>query len=300
MSTITMPNAIEGAIKTMCEETVAQVVAILATKHGFDGEAAMRDLKLDDLKIVRKSGSSPRATKSKPADSGDKPKTKRGPTGYLLYANSTRPETRAEMGAALEEGTKLKPQDVMREIATRWKALSDEERAEWVAKAKSPPPSDDEAKSKSSSDDEAKPEMAAVAMAVAKPEPEPEAEPEAKPKPKSKSKSKSKANESPETARYLEFAQILKPTIKAEMEATLKSGEKIHPPDLVAEIARRWKGLTAEEQTTVEGAVASSGRNQAIAAEVEAVRAAAEKAKDVEEDEDELSGSDDDEKDHEK
>ena len=298
MSTITMPNAIEGAIKTMCEETVAQVVAILATKHGFDGEAAMRDLKLDDLKIVRKSGSSPKAIKSKSAVSDDKPKIKRGPTGYLLYANSTRSETRAEMEATLEEGTKLKPQMVVTTIAAKWKALSDEERAEWVAKAKSLPSSDDESNSKSSSDDEGKPEM----VAVPEPEPkaEPEVEPEVKPKPKSKSKSKSKANDSPETARYLAFAQILKPKIKAKMESALKSGEKIHPPDLVAEITGRWKELTAEEQSTVEGAVAASERNQEIAEEVEAMRAAAEKAKDVEEDEDELSGSDDDEEDHEK
>jgi len=74
--------------------------------------------------------------------SEDKPK--RGPTGYLLYAAATRPAVKEELTEALEEGTKLKPQEVVVEIAKRWKALADDEREEWVEQAKSPAASDSE------------------------------------------------------------------------------------------------------------------------------------------------------------
>ena len=39
---------------------------------------------------------------------------------------------------------KLKPQDVVTEIAKRWSALSDDEKAEWNEKAKTPEVSEEE------------------------------------------------------------------------------------------------------------------------------------------------------------
>jgi len=153
-----MPQEFDVAIKAMCGDAVAQAVAILAEKYGFDLEDASRHLGQDELKIVRKRGPSPKkaedktvakskkATKAK-SDDPEKPKVKRGPTGDLLFAGDVRPEVRTEMELVLGEGEKLKPQDVVREIAIRWKALSEDERAEWNTKAKTPVVSDGEDKS---------------------------------------------------------------------------------------------------------------------------------------------------------
>ena len=72
-------------------------------------------------------------------------KKKGGTNGYLLFGKKMRPEVKKEMEAELAEGEKLKPQDVVTEIAKRWQALSDDERAEWGLQAKTPEASDDSA-----------------------------------------------------------------------------------------------------------------------------------------------------------
>jgi gluconate kinase len=55
-----------------------------------------------------------------------------------MDCNSIRAEVKAELEAALEEGEKLKPADTMSQLAKRWKALSDDEKAEWNEAAKTP------------------------------------------------------------------------------------------------------------------------------------------------------------------
>ena len=62
------------------------------------------------------------------------PKKKRGTTGYLMFAKETRPE--AKDFITTEENPNPKPTEVVTEIAKRWKALDDEERASWNEKAK--------------------------------------------------------------------------------------------------------------------------------------------------------------------
>ena len=57
------------------------------------------------------------------------PKKKRGLTGYLLFAKEKRPEVKADLGEA-------KPTEVVTEVAKRWKALTEEERATWNERAK--------------------------------------------------------------------------------------------------------------------------------------------------------------------
>ena len=138
-ATIMMPNQIESAIRDMCADAMSQAVAALAEKYGFDAEEANRFLSSSDVKIVRKRGPSPKKetdakkeSKAK-ADKTDKPK--RGKTGYLLYADEVRAEVKAELEAALAEGEKLKPQDVVKAIAARWKDEDEETRAEWNVKA---------------------------------------------------------------------------------------------------------------------------------------------------------------------
>ena len=82
----------------------------------------------------------PKKTKKVKTDS-DEPKKKRGPTGYLLFSGATRADVKSALSHA-EESTN--PKDVTRELARRWKALSDQEREEWNDKAKQLKDSDSE------------------------------------------------------------------------------------------------------------------------------------------------------------
>ena len=162
-----MPQQIDNAIREMCSDAMSQAVAALAEKYGFDAEEANRFLATDTLKIVRKRGPmvSPKVEKTnkKEAKEAKEDKPKRGKTGYLLYADEVRQETKESLIAELEEGTKLKPQEVVKAIAARWKAEDQDVRDEWNAKAKTPATSDEEPGSLPTSDDElvAEPEVVA-------------------------------------------------------------------------------------------------------------------------------------------
>jgi gluconate kinase len=95
-----------------------------------------------------------KATAKEPVEkkaAGKKPvekKTEKGETskkrqsGYLLFGKEMRKDIKEALEAELEEGEKLKPQAVVTEIAAQWKALSDEEKEEWNAKAVTPQSSD--------------------------------------------------------------------------------------------------------------------------------------------------------------
>ena len=148
-ATIMMPVELDTAIKNMCNDTMAQTIATLATKYGFDVDEANRFMDTTPIKLVRKSGPSPKKGKEpkepkepkekksvtkKKDDGTDKPK--RAKTGYLLFQSDVRPVIREELSENLEEDEKLKPQDVVKEIAIRWKALEQDERDEWNKKAK--------------------------------------------------------------------------------------------------------------------------------------------------------------------
>ena len=225
MTTIQMPIAIQGAIQSMCEDAISQAVAALSEKYSFDAEEARRELNLS--KITVKAGSATTKGKSKQTD--DKPKTKRGPTGYLMYTASMRPEVKAELEAALGEGEKLKPQSVVTQLAAKWKALSDDDRAEWNEKAKASSPAQSESE-------------------------EEKAEPKAKSEPKAKAESKKDKGETSTAPKekkqtgYLLFAKEKRSEIKAELEAELEEGEKLSPPKVVTAIAAAWKALDDEER----------------------------------------------------
>ena len=207
-ATIMMPNQIESAIREMCTDAMSQAVAVLAEKYGFDADEASRFLSSSDVKIVRKRGPSPKKendakkveskSKSK-SEKTDKPK--RGKTGYLLYGDEVRDEVKVEMEAALAEDEKLKPQDVVKAIAARWKAEDQSVRDEWNAKAKTPVTSDDEAdpkpeeqpkvvaaepkeekpKEEKPKKEKVKKEKVKKEKAKAEPKPEPKPEPELEP-----------------------------------------------------------------------------------------------------------------------
>ena len=154
-ATIMMPQAIDQSICEMCGDAMAQAVAALSEKYGFDADEARRFLELDELKLARKRGPSPKKSEEKPVakskkatktkkETEDKPKTKRNPTGYILYSKDVRGEVKEELTEALGEGEKLKPQDVVVAIAARWKGADQEIRDEWNTKAKTPETSDEE------------------------------------------------------------------------------------------------------------------------------------------------------------
>ena len=157
-ATIMMPNTMELAIKAMVEDAVTQTVTTLSKKHGFDQEEALRDLDLSGIKFVRKRGPSPKSEKKKKTT--DKPKTKRGTTGYIEFGRAERPAVKEELTKGLAEGEKLSPQDTVRErLVLGWRALSKDEQAVWNDKAKeiksaatseasSPAESDEEASEK--------------------------------------------------------------------------------------------------------------------------------------------------------
>ena len=143
-ATIMMPQAFDQALREMCGDAISQAVASLAEKYKFDLEDATRFLELDSMKLVRKRGPSSKKTEDKPKKATkakkekDESKPKRAPTGYLNYSKDVRAAVKEELTAALEDDEKLKPQDVVKGIAVRWKALDQEARDEWNEKAKTP------------------------------------------------------------------------------------------------------------------------------------------------------------------
>jgi hypothetical protein len=171
MSAIMMPSTFDASIKEMLIEAQLQAVAALAAKYGFDKDEAIRELNLGEIKLVRKRGPVAKSeekpvtkkvkkeAKEAKVDKDGNPKAKRGPTGYLLYAADVRPTVRARLTDALEEGTKLKPQDVVRAIAVDWKALHAGRRAEWNAKAQTPVVSEVESEPEPEVESEPEPEV---------------------------------------------------------------------------------------------------------------------------------------------
>ena len=107
---------------SMTLELVAQRVDAL--------EKQMKDL-LDDTNKKQKKPKKEKKDKKSDSDD-DKPKTKRT-SGYILYSNAHRDEVKEELS---DGETKAKNTDVMRKLAENWKALDDEGKAEWNAKAK--------------------------------------------------------------------------------------------------------------------------------------------------------------------
>ena len=80
--------------------------------------------KMDDEKPKKE-----KKEKSPKKEKEEKPKKKRGMTGYLLFSKENRAGVKEELG-------EVKPTEVVTEVAKRWKALTDEERAQWNQTAK--------------------------------------------------------------------------------------------------------------------------------------------------------------------
>lgn len=150
-----MPNALNQALEDVAHQSMAAAARVLAEKYEFPIEEAMRHLNLDELKLVKKRGPSPKSQAEKDAakeekkaakkaakkaeksgTSSDEEKPKRGKTGYLLFSEDVRPEVKSDLTEELEEGTKLLGKHVISEIARRWKELPADEVAAWNEQAK--------------------------------------------------------------------------------------------------------------------------------------------------------------------
>ena len=104
-------------------------------------EARVAELEAKVAKLMEKVGieSTPQAgkkkgKKEKAVKQDEEPKKKRGTTGYLMFASDMRPTVKESL---INNGNESpKPTEVITEVAKRWKALTDEEREVWNAKAK--------------------------------------------------------------------------------------------------------------------------------------------------------------------
>jgi len=104
---------------TMTLEMLAARVEIL--------EKQMATISLDTASKDKKDK---KDKKEKPAD--DKPKKKRT-SGYIIFSKAHRDEVKSKLA---EADDKPKNTDIMVELAKLWKALTDEDRETWNAKAK--------------------------------------------------------------------------------------------------------------------------------------------------------------------
>lgn len=157
-----MPSALNQALTDVAQQSAMAAVRSLSEKYDFDLDEAIKHLNLDDVKLVKKRGPSPKTAEEKEkakaekkaksnaekkatkGSSDDEAKSKRGKTGYLLYSDAVREEVKSELTENLGEGEKLLGKDVVREIAIRWKALDADEQAIWKEQAKMVVASDEE------------------------------------------------------------------------------------------------------------------------------------------------------------
>ena len=110
-------------------EMLAERVAVLEKQM-----ASLLANKVEEVEVVEKSKATKKPKKEKKdKDSDDeKPKTKRI-SGYIIYSKANRDDVKEMLSS---DDDKPKNTDIMCKLAENWKALSDEERAEWNAKAK--------------------------------------------------------------------------------------------------------------------------------------------------------------------
>ena len=91
------------------------------------------DDKEKKAKKEKKTKKTKKAKDETSSDDEDKPKKKRGPSGYILFSNANREDASAKL---LVGDEKPKNTEVMKQLAQMWRALDDEEKRVWNDKAK--------------------------------------------------------------------------------------------------------------------------------------------------------------------
>jgi hypothetical protein len=156
MSTIEINQTFETAIKTMLNKHATDAVKVLSEKYEFSLEEALEHLDLQSSRVTKQEKSDKTAhskAKSTPKGKGKaaevaKEKKPRKPSGYQAFMKWERPTVKEELEdltmeelqeeLGLEElPEKFHPKHVMTGLGQRWKALSEDERAEWVVQATS-------------------------------------------------------------------------------------------------------------------------------------------------------------------
>jgi len=105
-----------------------------ANRTDFLEDLAVAETK-DEAKASAKAKAAAKKAEREAKKAAKEAKPKRAPTGYLLFCADLRPEVKAALEELLEEGEKLKPTETVKELAVQWKGLTEEDRAEWNAKA---------------------------------------------------------------------------------------------------------------------------------------------------------------------
>jgi hypothetical protein len=127
-------DAAEGAEFLAAASVSKTARTTRANRTDFLDDLAVAETK-DEAKASAKAKAAAKKAEREAKKAAKEAKPKRAPTGYLLFCAYLRPEVKAALEKDLDEGEKLKPTDTVRELAAQWKELSDEERAEWNAKA---------------------------------------------------------------------------------------------------------------------------------------------------------------------
>ena len=149
MTTYEIPPSLHTAIASITKQTMDASATALSEKYGFDLAEAKRFLEsvptLQGSEAKKTKGKAKGKAKPTVVDSGvtsgsdeAKDKPKRPQTGYLLFASEMRAEVKEDMTASLEEGGKVLPQAIIKEIAARWKALEKREQEVYKQRAKTP------------------------------------------------------------------------------------------------------------------------------------------------------------------
>ena len=133
-------NDCAQGVQEIVVKCVTSSVKLLAEKHGFDFDEAMACLDVGNMGCLspkalgkEKKGKKEKETKEKKEP---KEKTKRAPTGYMLYSADKRPAVKKALEDALAEGEKLKPQAVLSKLGADWKAEDQAVRDKWNEQAK--------------------------------------------------------------------------------------------------------------------------------------------------------------------
>jgi hypothetical protein len=175
-------------------------------------------------------------------------------SGYLQHNTARRAEVKARLEA--EGAEKIKATDVTKELAIIWKALSDDEREEWNAKAKAMKESPEWL-------NQAAKAVKAVDLKVqfAPPPPAVEAELEAEEidlevevveKPKKGKKEKKEKDDKPKKKRvsgYILFQKAMREDVVQTLKDALEEADaKVKQSDVMSELGKMWKALDDEER----------------------------------------------------
>ena len=123
-------DALEKQLADLLKTEVPQEVVKPKSKSKKTKEETSEDEL--EVKKPKKEPKEPKVKKETTSDDEDKPKKKRGTTGYILFSKSVRDEVIAKLNVGDE---KPKNTEIMKQQAAMWAELDADTKAEWTAKA---------------------------------------------------------------------------------------------------------------------------------------------------------------------